>query len=685
MKFGQPPEAHLGDRYYGKDRIAPEAEEILEDVAAKEEKPKQADVLIALARAAVDTFFQCDEKAYADVCVSGHRETWPLKSPWFRRWLRRLYYLEQKKSPNPDALKEAIECLDGIAMFEGEKIQVHLRVAGLDGRIYIDLGTDDWSAVEIDESGWRIDAEPPVRFRRSRGMRPLPLPEQGGSLKALRRFLNVRDDDGFTLIVAWLLAALRPTGPYPVLAINGEQGTAKSTLVEILRGLVDPNASPLRALSREDRDLFIQATNGWVQAFDNVSVLPGWLSDTLCRLATGGGFAVRQLYTDDDEVLFEACRPIVLNGTADMIDRGDLADRSVYVTLEPIPDRDRREEEELWREFNEAAPGILGALLTAVAHGLKHKDAVKLDRLPRMADFAKWATACEGAYAPPGTFMAAYTGNQAAAVETVVEADHVALAVRKLMAARIEWKGTATELKEALEVYVLGPDGHHRAPKGWPGDPAALSGRLRRAATALRKTGLEVEFSRHHHPKIITIGPVSPPPEQSGYKEGRNASPPPTPSQPSENNGLSRDGARDAPSPPQFPSQDATHPKPLKNNDGDGKGPGVAEFPTVLGAPDYGAPNRCAQCGGALPDSRPWHLGGHDVWLHGSCVSSWGLAPRSGNGAGQANGGASQSAGIPFVMTQEMRRRLRLCGYSHERIAQMTPQEVHGILRQLSS
>src|SRR5262249_45311396 len=267
--------------------LPPETEEILQQIEV--EKPKQADILIKLARAEVDTFFQWDEKAYADVRINGHRETWPVKSKWFRSWLRRLYYLEEKKSPNPDALKEAIDGLDGLAMFEGEKIQVHLRVAGLEGRIYIDLGTDDWSAVEVDESGWRIDAEPPVRFRRSRGMRPLPAPEEGGSLKELRRFLNVRDDDRLTLILARLLAGLRAVGQDPVLAINGEQGTAKSTLVEFLRALIDPNASPLRALSREDRDLFIQATNGWVQAFDNVSVLPGWLSDTLCRLATGGG------------------------------------------------------------------------------------------------------------------------------------------------------------------------------------------------------------------------------------------------------------------------------------------------------------------------------------------------------------------------------------------------------------
>src|SRR5262245_29836883 len=134
----------------------------------------------------------------------------------------------------------------------------------------IDLGTDDWRAIEIDEDGWRVIEDPPVRFRRPAGMRALPAPTRGGDISKLRRLVNVKDHADFVLLVCWLLAAMQNRGPYPVLAISGEQGTAKSTLVAILRALVDPNVSPLRALPREDRELFIQATNGWLLAFDNV-------------------------------------------------------------------------------------------------------------------------------------------------------------------------------------------------------------------------------------------------------------------------------------------------------------------------------------------------------------------------------------------------------------------------------
>ena len=189
-------------------------------------------------------------------------------------------------------------------------------------------------------------------------------------------------------------------------------------------------------------------------AFDNVSGLRPWTSDTLCRLATGGGFAVRQLYTDQDEVLFDAARPVILNGIEDIVERPDLADRAVFLTLEPIPEERRRPEAELWAAFEAERPRILGALLDAVVEGLKKLPETRLPKLPRMADFALWATACETAIWPAGTFWSAYCSNRDAAVEGVIEADPVATAVRALMSARTEWKGTASSLLVALGEVV---------------------------------------------------------------------------------------------------------------------------------------------------------------------------------------------------------------------------------------
>jgi hypothetical protein len=171
----------------------------------------------------------------------------------------------------------------------------------------------------------------------------------------------------------------------------------------------------VRALSREERELMIAANNGYLLAFDNLSGLPIWLSDALCRLATGGSFAVWQLYTDDEEMLFEAARPILLNGIEEVISRPDLGDRAIFLTLAPIEEAQRRSEAELWRAFEIARPRILGALLDSVVHGLRAMGGVQLGRLPRMADFAVWATAYERALWPAGTFARAYTANRRAA------------------------------------------------------------------------------------------------------------------------------------------------------------------------------------------------------------------------------------------------------------------------------
>src|SRR4029079_430679 len=241
--------------------------------------------------------------------IDGHRETWPIRSSRLRSWLRRKYYEATGDAPAAGAVSSAINLLEARAQFDAPQRAVYLRVAEHEGRIYLDLADDRWRAVEIGPDGWRVITCPPVRFRRAAGMLPLPAPQEGGTIEALGSLLNLASRNDLVLIVAWLLATLRSGGPYPLLAVSGEQGSAKTVLSKLLRALIDPNAAAVRAPPRELRELMIAANNGHLLAFDNLSGLAPWLSDALCRLATGGSFAVRQLYTDDEEVLFKASRP----------------------------------------------------------------------------------------------------------------------------------------------------------------------------------------------------------------------------------------------------------------------------------------------------------------------------------------------------------------------------------------
>ncbi len=231
-------------------------------------------------------------------------------------------------------------------------------------------------------------------------MLPLPTPEPGGSIDELRSFLN-EDDDTWRLIVAWLVAMLRPRGPYPALALFAEQGSGKSTTGRLLRELIDPNAAPLRAEPHDGRDLMIAANNSWCLAYENLSHVPPWLSDAFCRLSTGGGFATRELYTDQDEVIFDSQRPVLLTSIEEVATRSDLLDRCLVIWMGAIRDEERRSEDEMYAAFEQVRPRILGALLDAVATALRELPNVKLPGLPRMADFALWVTAAETALGCP--------------------------------------------------------------------------------------------------------------------------------------------------------------------------------------------------------------------------------------------------------------------------------------------
>jgi hypothetical protein len=279
-----------------------------------------------------------------------------------------------------------------------------------------------------------------------------------------------------------------------VLAISGEQGSAKTVLSKLLKALIDPNIAPVRALVREERDLVIAANNSHLLAFDNLSNLSHTLSDAFCRLATGASFGLRRLYTDQDEVLFQAARPILLNSIEEVISRPDLGDRAIFLTLPTIADHDRRPERPFWQDFETARPRILGSLLDAVAHGLRNLPSLSLEQLPRMADFALWATACETAFWPSGTFARAYRANRRAAVEGLIEADPVAARVREIMASRDSWIGSASDLLRAG--IDSRDDGISGEAMNWPKNARVLAGRLRRAQTFLRVLGIDVDFRR---------------------------------------------------------------------------------------------------------------------------------------------------------------------------------------------
>ena len=238
----------------------------------------------------------------------------------------------------------------------------------------------------------------------------------------------------------------------------------------------------------------IAATNSWCVCFDNQSSLAPWLSDALCRLATGGGFSTRELYSDNEETIFDAMRPLIINSIEDLATRGDLMDRAVLLSLPPIPEHRRRLERDLWKEFEQERPRILGALLTAVSGALRELPRVQLDGLPRMADFAEWAIAAETALdCMPGSFLSAYGENRKDANEVALEASPSYRSCAG--SSRRKASGWGTPRALLVELGQLAGEAETKK-RDWPANAKVLSGRLKRLAPNLRSVGIIAAWDR---------------------------------------------------------------------------------------------------------------------------------------------------------------------------------------------
>jgi hypothetical protein len=455
-----------------------------------------ADVLIGLVlETGIELFHDPDQHGWASIRIDGHWENHPIRSRPFQLFLLRTYYRETGNSPGAQAIRAASDLFEARALFDGQEAPINLRVASHREKLYLDLCDRAWRAVEIDATGWRIVDRATPKFRRARGSQPVSEPEPGGSLEKLRCFLNV-DEQNWTLVKAFLVAALRPGLPCPILIAKGEQGSGKSTACRVISALVDPHTGALRGMPREVRDLIAAARNSWVVCFDNISHLPDELADAACRLATGGGFGGRELYRDHDEAIFDAIRPMMFNAIPDLgAARPDFLDRALIVELLELKPEMRRDEAGFWRDFDRERGRILGALLDAAVTGLRNLPEIRIDRPPRMADFAMWVSACEVALGlGAGGFLQAYQDNRADGRALTFELSPLYEPLAVL--ATEGFSGTTSELLICLN--AIGNNGNRRLP-GWPKASNSLGSALRRMAGSLRSAGIEIDFSRPEH------------------------------------------------------------------------------------------------------------------------------------------------------------------------------------------
>ena len=488
-----PPDGARGDKQQGETR-----------------ENKRDQVIAAVLEADVTFWRDARGAAYATVAREGRVERHAVRSSTFKNIVRLLYgdanpaamksrgaEAVRPGSVPDQALSEALGAFEALALRGPERNPRPRLCREPDGGVWLDLGRPDWSLVHITAEGWRLVEAADVPLVRPAGLGPLPVPTRSpDALADLGELLNLRAGEGrkpgadFLLVAAWLVAALHPEGPFPVLALDGEQGSAKTTTARMLRRLVDPNVADVRAVPREERDLLIAARNGRVVALDNLSSLDAQMADALCRVATGGGLGERELYTNGEEHVVHVQNPVLLNGIPSLLARGDLADRALALTLPAIPDERRRPEADIWADFDRAAPGVLALLLDALVLALRDGPGLRPPRLPRMADFARVACAAAPAFGwTAEAIIRAMEENRAGAVAGVIEADAIASAVQAIAGKQQVWTGTATDLLAEINRETTLDQQRER---DWPKDATRLSGRLRRVAPALRRAGVEL-------------------------------------------------------------------------------------------------------------------------------------------------------------------------------------------------
>ena len=472
-----------------------------------EAKESQANNLVELCLTQQPVFFHDQHRTpYVRVNTGGTRVIMPIRSRPFKAWMAGLMWQTEQKAPGTEGVQGALNTLESMALFQGEKHTLYNRVAPdpNGAAVWIDMCDDKWRAIKVSAEGWSIINDPPILFKRYSHQQPLVEPTRDGDPWKLLDFCNIDKTDKNTRLPLMVICTsyLIPTIPHPILVLYGIQGSGKTWLFNLIRRVFDPSSIEVLCIPKDERERVQQLDHHWIAFFDNSTSIPTWISDTICRAATGGGFTKRELYTDDDDVIYNFKRCVGLNGINIAAQRGDLLDRSLLVGLQNIEKENRKTEKQLLAEFEQQKPGILGGFLDTLVKAIQLYPLVNPPSLFRMADFTHWG--CAIAIALGSTeeeFMAAYESKVKAQIEEAAHASPVATVLLSYVETYVapsptkNWEGTPSDLFKALQDHAKDLEISTRQ-KGWPKAPNALVRQLNELAPSLKSLGWEVVTSK---------------------------------------------------------------------------------------------------------------------------------------------------------------------------------------------
>jgi hypothetical protein len=454
-------------------------------------KKSLATKIVQIASAEVDELFHDQHgEPWARFLIGDHFEHYPLEGRPVRDLISKFVWEREGMVIYREALKAAMAGLSAKARFEGEQHALYTRCAWHEGGIWIDLSNERWQAVRITSDGWEIVDDPPILFRRYPHQKPMEVGKAKAELD-LNQWLNVKDGEDSKLLHVWLPINLIPDIPHPVIVFYGPQGSAKTTHSKMVKAIVDPSEAQILSVPRDIAELAQILSHHHLCVFDNLSSLPGWVSDVLSRAVSGDGFSKRKLFTDEDDIVFRYQRCLIINGINVVATRPDLLDRSIILELDRL--KTMKTEDEVWGGFREALPDIRATVFSLVSRAMGLRAGAPRFTLPRMADFTLWGYAMAEAMGVGGSsFPQMYYTNIGRQSSLVIEDSPVASALVAFMETREEWTGQPGELLQKLAdtALILGINTKGR---GWPNQPNGLTRQLRRLKISLEGVGLEIE------------------------------------------------------------------------------------------------------------------------------------------------------------------------------------------------
>jgi len=455
---------------------------------SSKKKVSQADMMILLVQEQETTLF-ADQYAtpYIRYSNNGIMKTYPLSSQVVKHWMSKLLWDADQKAPGGEATNSALNVLKAMAR-EGPQLPLYNRVApGELDTIWIDMADEYWRAIQVTKEGWKVHTNPPTMFRRFTHQQPLPAPVPGGDIREILEFTNLPNPKHQLLYLIDTVSKFIPDIPHPIAYYYGPHGSGKTIGMEAQRAVIDPSIVRLLKLPQNDRELVQQLFHHYLGYYDNISKLPAWMSDTFCRAVTGTGNTKRQLYTDDDDIIYQYRRCPGLNGINIVAVRGDFLDRTIFYECRMIDDKDRIEDKLLDQRLREKVPRILGAILDILVKALNIFPTVKLDGLTRMADFHRWGYAIAEAIGIGGeAFIEAYTENVNSQSQETLKASIIAHVLLTFMIGQDEWSGSPTALLNNLNAMAEEMSISTRV-KEWPKAAHILTRRLNELAPSLKK------------------------------------------------------------------------------------------------------------------------------------------------------------------------------------------------------